>query len=572
MFAKELTEDMRTPRGRDYAKALLFNSLLSGAANIKNAGSNAFYLAFNLGIHEPFKALLGMIPFVPNTDAHWSGLLAGWKSISVEKAWGSAKEAYKYLHTPGAMENKWEHDIAGALNVLTAPKAHPFAKAISPIMKPVVGGLIAVDAFFRSMAFDFYHAQALANKGLTLESATEEQLVEIKKEAIRRAASAVFSDEPGKLTKGIYSIRRAVDRSTLIGGTVVIPFVNTLANIMYRGLELVPGAGLALSMPNLKEGKTTGLDVAAKQLEGAVLTLILLALFKDDRITGAQPEDPAKREAFIRRGKMPYAIKIGDTWASYQNIEPMNMAVGSIVSFRDALIAVGEDQAIQDAVGVDKWTRMFSKVASIVTSNIIDNSFLGYALRLTEERGLKSWLSRIPSNFVPYGAFWRLVNKTIEADETKQVLLRENKDFLSNLIGSLPIGTSKLPARISAFGEPLAQPTDALQLWLPIQWRVEGEPDAVEAELQKHKMYPKLPDRHIVVQNTDIFLPEEFYRDYVIQYGIATKAAFKKAIESPSYARASEDRQKSILSSRVARGRARERIKLLRLMRRSGLL
>ncbi len=63
-------------------------------------------------------------------------------------------------------------------------------------------------------------------------------------------------------------------------------------------------------------------------------TATYAALSAEGHITGRGPERKADREALMRDGWMPYSIKVGDTYYSYQGMEPVS-----------ALMAIAADYA-----------------------------------------------------------------------------------------------------------------------------------------------------------------------------------------------------------------------------------
>ena len=116
---------------------------------------------------------------------------------------------------------------------------------------------------------------------------------------------------------------------------VVVPFFKTPANIGLQVLERTPFA--PLSSQWREEVAKGGIyrDMAlAKVTMGSAILATFGAAASEGVITGRGPSRKADREAAMRDGWMPYSIKVGDEWVSYQGMEPIS-----------ALLAIAADYA-----------------------------------------------------------------------------------------------------------------------------------------------------------------------------------------------------------------------------------
>lgn len=116
---------------------------------------------------------------------------------------------------------------------------------------------------------------------------------------------------------------------------VVVPFFKTPANIGLQVLERTPFAFLSSQwMDELRKGGIYRDMALAKVTMGSAILATFGAAAAEGMITGRGPARKADREAAMRDGWMPYSIKVGDQWVSYQGMEPIS-----------ALLAIAADYA-----------------------------------------------------------------------------------------------------------------------------------------------------------------------------------------------------------------------------------
>lgn len=116
---------------------------------------------------------------------------------------------------------------------------------------------------------------------------------------------------------------------------IVVPFFKTPANIGLQVIERTPFAPLSSQWREeiAKGGVYRDMALAKVTLGSAVLATFA-ALAGEGRITGRGPARKADRDALMRDGWQPYSIKVGDSYYSYNGMEPVS-----------ALLAVAADYA-----------------------------------------------------------------------------------------------------------------------------------------------------------------------------------------------------------------------------------
>ena len=109
-----------------------------------------------------------------------------------------------------------------------------------------------------------------------------------------------------------------------------VPFIKTPWNILKEGTSFVPGLGYALRPAYLKGAvpvKMSNDELIPRQILGATMFAGVGAMFASGNITGS-PRNADEAQAWKDQGIQPFSIKIGDSWVSYQRIEPIATVLG----------------------------------------------------------------------------------------------------------------------------------------------------------------------------------------------------------------------------------------------------
>ena len=126
-------------------------------------------------------------------------------------------------------------------------------------------------------------------------------------------------------------------------------------------------------------------------------------------VTGNGPPDRQLRNSWIQSGKwQPRSFKIGDTYISYEAIEPFNMFFSFIADTVDAQKVMG-----------DQWTsNQFGKLSYLISANITNKSFLAGLLQmqdlLTSQGGdAQRVLANFANNQVPLSGLRNEIGKLV---------------------------------------------------------------------------------------------------------------------------------------------------------------
>ena len=224
---------------------------------------------------------------------------------------------------------------------------------------------------------------------------------------ISAAEDVTFTKELGPLMQKVQDL---VKGSRI--GFIVAPFVRTPTNILKFSFArtLAPAAALkdaammaisptyskrieALSngQPGLENARKTLLEqIHAVNPDGspdvmtraeargrlATGTMLNTALasavyYASDRVNGGGPKDFKQRQAWQAAGNMPYSIKVGDTWVSYQRLDPVATMIGVYADFKD-LMEDGKMHSIDDS----DFEKFVAASTLVFTRNATNKSYL----------------------------------------------------------------------------------------------------------------------------------------------------------------------------------------------------
>jgi hypothetical protein len=594
----EFINAIKKPQVRDYAWEIALNGWLSSpGTHIVNAASNTVWLGFQM----PHRAMQSAVDatlqsrvlqaiwpsirgkerevFLGETLALWTGAKAGRKKAKQEKVFSRTIKG----ESVSDLASKFSVDLGTARKAFA--RANPnteLGKAmrkLAPVISAPSDALVASDVYFRTIAYDmqlnalaFREAKKTGQPAIRYISSPTRQML---RECEDFAAMATFNDKPGRLVNAIIHWREKIPFGA---GRLVIPFVNTVNNIFQRGVEMTPALGLAVHRKQALAGNT---DILAKQLEGAIMAVLLMTMFDRDDITAGVPESPTKRAAFYAQGKIPFAIKIpaampviGGSWLSYARIEPFNTVLSTIASAWKALDEY-EKEPEPDETQIGNF---FTTLADNIAGNLVESTFtenLGRLIKPSFGEGLKRTAEKVPASFVPYSGFWRTMNRAYEAwspdEEGEQgVKYRERNSWMGELAQVVPLyafgeldDSFRGKQRVDAFGEKIVIPGGVWRQMLPIRYST-PDLDVAEEEMVRLDIMPGLPRRDFKIRGEDVQMPADMFHRYAIAYGAATKEAITRLVSSSFYQRLSEERKLLRIQRTVRRTHARLRARGVR--------
>jgi len=225
---------------------------------------------------------------------------------------------------------------------------------------------------------------------------------------IRSADEVTFSGQLGKNMQKLQSFVNGVPFAF-----VVAPFIRTPTNILkfsfsrllapaeaaYNGAKYLKGGEYKDKIDALLNNKAPALEKTRKSLmeqmvavkpdgtpdlltraeargrlaSGTIMTAALasvVSMYKD-RINGGGPKDFKQRQAWQAAGNMPYSIRVGDKWISYQRLDPVATMIGVFADMAD-LIEDGKMHSIDSNI----FEKVMAASMLTVTRNATNKSYL----------------------------------------------------------------------------------------------------------------------------------------------------------------------------------------------------
>ena len=336
---------------------------------------------------------------------------------------------------------------------------------------------------------------------------------------IKSADEIAFSEQLGPTMQKLQGFVSGVPL-----GFIVAPFIRTPTNILKFSFSrlLAPGeiayniakslrkgGEYAKKIDALQEGKAPALEKTRKSLleqinavkaDGspdliaraeakgklATGTLFNTALattvyhFKD-KINGGGPKDFRQRKVWMAAGNMPYSIKVGDTWMSYQRLDPIATIIGVYADMADLI-----DDGKMHSIDSTTFEKISSALTLTLTRNATNKSYLAgidkfFSLIFDPEStsGAK-YLGAAAGGFIP-----NIFNQgqSITGDQE----LKEARDFADVILKRIP-GVA-MDLKRNPLGEPVVQEyfegiAGVLNPLNPIMWGGEKN-DAVLTELAR---------------------------------------------------------------------------------------
>jgi len=574
-FSDYLKATKEDPKVMDYVYEFWYNSILSGVpTHLVNTGSNTLWQLFQGTVHRPLLTIIDPIMaslqgrqreyFVSEIIPMWAGMAKGFR-----RGAKAAKEVMKKGYTLEAGATKWDLEISQIMGAWSR-SPHTTIRAMAPFVSAFGRGLRAMDVWAKSIAFDG-EVRALATRkaaqqrltGTTLRNQAMEYAKAptdlIIEKAAQSAEYATFMDAPGAATRLILGLRKEVP-----GGRFVIPFVNTIANLIKRGMEMTPGVGLAIKggRQALVKGGPELTQVIAKQIEGLMISGVIASLWAEGKITGPMPRNIAEQEAFYRAKKEPWSIKIGDKWHSYRRVEPFNTVIGNVAILMENWKDSGKEPTSERLV----------EIGTGVARNVLDGSYLSGLNGLlsaiekgeTNPQRLINIIERTGASFVPYSSMQRSLVRATEALQEGKAIVRKPEGIMELIKAQTPTQSYEIPARRNRWGDPIELEGGAIRQFLP--WKLKEEsPEFIDKEiwrLGKAKMmsFPGMPSKKF----NGIELDRTQYDKFLIYAGKLAQKKLRFVTKTKAYTQLSDKRKGKQISKIIEKSNEEAR-KLMKL-------
>lgn len=366
-----------------------------------------------------------------------------------------------------------------------------------------------------------------------------ESMFDIAERAMKLAETETFTrnleDGDGFLAKAGSHLMGLADAYPAV--RLIAPFIRTPMNILIETNKRLPipivnknmTNALALMSDKLIKGATgksiptlekMGQDLRAKLMSndpqvaaetagqlmvaGSLASTAMLVA-GTGVITGKGPQDPEAQKALRSIGWQEYSIRVGDTFVSFQRLDPLGGMLGFIGDMSDLSRYAGKDQDLSDLT--------YAATLSVMR-NISDKSYISGLVDLAgavkdPDRYLSKLANRLAGTVVP--------NVIAGAGAAMDPTLKESYSIMDSIQRRVPFLSDTMDKQRNFLGEPLsrkmmskgmAQTAGWVDYMLPISINTVGS-GVIEREIET-LMYPmNEPDpNRFGVDLRDFYTPE----------------------------------------------------------------
>lgn len=234
----------------------------------------------------------------------------------------------------------------------------------------------------------------------------------------------------------------------------ILPFVRTPSNLFKFSVERSPAAVFMKEWQKEVAAGGARRDTAiARAVVGSGMMAMAGKYAAEGKITGATPSDRSKAALLRASGWQPYSIKIGDTYHSYQRLDPFASIIGTAAD----IATLGDGQTDKQR---DKGAALLmASVLSNVTSKTWLSGMSDFLSALEDpERNSEWFLKRLAGSvavpsIVAQGA--RIQDPTLRAPDT-----------ISEYVQSrVPGQSQKLQPRRDVWGKPIVSESGVSPIW-----------------------------------------------------------------------------------------------------------
>lgn len=250
-----------------------------------------------------------------------------------------------------------------------------------------------------------------------------------------------------------------------------VPFIRTPGNIAKELLRMTPLApAIGEWRADFQKGGAARDKAIAELAMGSAISVSVMAWAFDGTITGAGEPDPGKRRVAQAAGWQPYSIKVGDTYYSYQRLQPFGTLIGMAADVANVWDHMNEEES-------DKVPKMLS----VAFANAITNQT--FLQGITNVVQVLADPQRYGPKFVQQMAGSVIPGIVAQPTQMADPIAREVDSILDAVKARIPgVRQDMLPKR-DIFGEPVAN-TERLGVVTPITTKAQSQ-DKVRTEAER---------------------------------------------------------------------------------------
>lgn len=428
-------------------------------------------------------------------------------------------------------------------------------KSVTENVRQLTYGLLELgDKGFVAQRFKSYLSKAIEASGAKTLDAVPASAID---RAVQEAMKATFKDD-NALTRLVSSIKR----NTGFVGETLLPFTKTPANVTMRALDYSP-AGIASAVKMAKNGAEASavIDQVAKATTGTLAILLGIGLYNKGIITGPEDEDPDKAAFQKQQGWLPYAVKFGDNYYTYDWAQPgsMGLVLGSTIMSQ--LDKDGSIEAKDLASIIKNSVSAFGDtlLQQSTLQNLLD-VFSGYG---SPTENMTNEVLETPKRLIPslVGATARVADTTQRSTYSKGDFLKTQIDTLKSKIPGL---SQTLPATYDTWGNEVQRSGNSLeaafaQYLNPGQLGYSGGQTPIDEEIMRlydatnnSGVFPHKADRTVTIAGEEIDLDNQQYSEFQRLLGQASYEAANAFLEMPGYDSLADEQKADALQNAYA--------------------
>jgi hypothetical protein len=354
-------------------------------------------------------------------------------------------------------------------------------------------------------ALSMRRAQEAVEQGATPQEAKQlaDQLRANPPEDIRMQGAdyAMYQTFTTPPTDAVKSLHRLLGKSPAL--RLVVPFVNTPANIFRYSLERTPLAPFMRHVrDDIKAGGTRRQMALARMTLGNLALFSFMSIASSGGITGKGPASTSERQTWARTGAKPYSAKIGDSWVTYSRADPIGFSMGLAADIVEISRALGDDE--DEAMEADV-AEIIAVAGGSIAQNILNKSFMSGISDVFEwasdpVRYGSQTVDRMGTSIVPA---WMA-----ESRRQMDPVQREVGSFIDAFRNRIPGLSQTLPARLDMWGREMEYASGLGSVYdtLSPLYVSKGKAEPIDTEMQRLGLYVGMPPKTITYDGVPIKL------------------------------------------------------------------
>jgi hypothetical protein len=525
-----------------YYNVMLLSNPATHVANFLSSFANMFQQVGERKVGEYLSQTVGHENGVAlgEAGAMMHGMISGTKelfnlmgrSFKEEGAIGSAKK-FLFEDTDAAMESQLKYDMpdpslnAEAWGVSKETPVGRMMDVVDTVTRTNGRVMGKTDQMFKFLGYRMeVHAQAVRTAtqelrgGKISPDAFKARVAEIvadppasiKADAIDFAKYMTFTNQPPQTLKKIGDAVQSVP----FVGRVILPFKNTPANVAAFAFERTPLAPVMKSFrADLAAGGARASLAESKIMTGSMVLALGMDAYLSGRITGRGPTEYNKSANQKRMGQQAYSVKVGNTYMSYNRVDPMGFTLGIAADLAEAMVNA------QDEIGQHDFEKASIAAAFAISNNVLSKTYMRGvadffgAVTSPDMKG-QAYAQRLFSTVVPAGVA-ALARNGLPGIGGGDPIQRVAQDTVDAIRRRTPWLSDDLPPYRDIWGRTVDFRSGlgwTYDMFSPVYLKTE-HPEAIDKEIDRLGYFPDMPERKMGIGGSVVELNPHQYSRYV---------------------------------------------------------